>query len=72
MAIALVALVGYLLAELAAHTLVVLGAFETAGAVASCALESFLHRLYDGLVLVKAYFHYLFSSIFFARDALGT
>ena len=72
MAIAFIIFVGYLLTELLAHTFIILGAFETAGTISARAFEPFFYRFYNGGVLIKSDFHYLFSSIFFARVAFGT
>ena len=59
MAIALEVGVGYLLLEFAAHTLEVLGALGSAGAVSSRALEPLLNYADKLLVLVKSYLLHL-------------
>ena len=71
MAISLVIFVSDLLTEFATHALVVLGALKSARTITAGALESFLDRIYNRLILIKSYLH-LLSSIFFARVALGT
>ena len=61
MAIALKIGILYLLAKLSAHTFVVLGVLASAGAIAACALKSFLDRLYYLCVLVKSYLHITYA-----------
>ena len=72
MAIAFVIFVSDLVAEFLAHTFIILCALKAARAIASCALESFLHGFNHCGVFVKSYLHYLLSSIFFASVAFGT
>ena len=72
MAIALEALVCYLLLELLAHALEIIGALKTAGAISARPLQALLDHLDDLLVFVKPDLHYLFSSISEASFAFGT
>ena len=71
MAIALVILVGDLLAELAAHTLVLLGTLHTAGTVSARTLKSLLDCSDYFLILVLSYLH-KFSSISSLSFSFGT
>ena len=70
MAVSLEFGIGYLLTELPAHALVVLGLFEPARAVASALLESLF---YDGdrlFVGVESYFHCLITPVRYLYNAV--
>ena len=57
MAVTLEVRVGHLLTEFFADALVFLGSFQTAGAVATGALQTFLDHLDHFLVIVQTYSH---------------
>ena len=52
MAVSLKGRVCYLIFEFLAHTYVVLGSLQLAGAVAACSPESLFYSLYDFLIFV--------------------
>lgn len=70
-AIALVVLVFYLLAELLAHTFIFLCTLKAARAITARLTKPFLNRLYDLFIFIIPYLH-LYCSIRFEIVAFGT
>lgn len=72
MTVALVVFISYLLSEFAAHTLILIASFKLARTISSGSFKTVLYHINYLLIIIKSYFHYLYSSIIFCSLSFVT